>query len=89
MAAIPLQSVYNNKVQTSTKVLPFRAHNGWNPCMGFKIRKKRKFERAEEFAKRIKEMHNKAKVALRKSQEEMRKYANRKTSKPEKYRVSD
>jgi len=42
--------------------------------MGFKLRKKEKFERVEEFAKRIKKTHREAEVALRKSQKEMRKY---------------
>jgi len=41
-----------NKVQTSTKVSPFKANNGRDPCMGFKMRKKGKFEKAEEFATR-------------------------------------
>ena len=80
---------YNNKVQTSTKVLLFKANNGQNPCMQFEMRKKRKFKRAEEFAKRIKEVHKEAEAVLRKSQEEMRKYANRKKSKPEEYGVGD
>ena len=53
------------------------------------MRKKGKFERAEEFVKRIKEVHKKAEVALRKSQEEIRKYINRKRNKLEKYRVGD
>jgi len=57
--------------------------------MGFKIRKKGKFEKAEEFATRIKEVHEEAKVALKKSQEEMKRYANRKRSKVEEYRVGD
>jgi len=39
--------------------------------MGFKMRKKGKFEKAEEFATRIKEVHEKAEVVLKKSQEEM------------------
>ena len=64
---------YNNKVQTSTKVSPFRANNKQDPCMGFEMRKKGKFEKVEEFATRMKEMHEKAKVALKKSQEEMKK----------------
>jgi len=71
---------YNNKVQTSTKVSPFRANNGRDLCMGFEIRKKGKFEKAEEFAIRIKEVHEEPEMALKKSQEEMRKYANRKRS---------
>ena len=53
------------------------------------MRKKGKFERAEEFVKRIKEVHKKAETALRKSQEEIRKYINRKRNKLEKYRVGD
>ena len=56
---------------------------------GFKIRKKGKFKKAEEFATRIKEVHEEAKVALKKSQEEMKRYANRKRSKVEEYRVGD
>jgi len=57
--------------------------------MGFEMRKKEKFERAEEFAKRIKKVYEEAEAALRKSQEKMKKYTNRKKSKPEEYRVDD
>jgi len=57
--------------------------------MGFKMRKKGKFEKAEEFATRIKEVHEEAEAALKKSQEEMKRYANRKRSKVEEYRVGD
>jgi len=57
--------------------------------MDSEIRKKGKFERAEEFAKRMKEIHKKTEAALRKSQEEIRKYADRKRSKPKEYRVDD
>ena len=80
---------YNNKVHLSTKTLPFKANYGQNPRMGFEIRKKGKFERVEEFAKRMKEVHEEVEAVLRKSQEEIRKYANRKRSKPEEYRVGD
>jgi len=76
---------YNNKVQTSTKVSLFRANNGWDPHIGFEMRKKGKFEKAEEFAKRIKKVHEEAEVVLRKSQKEMKKYANRKRDKAEEY----
>jgi len=51
----------------SIKVLPFKANNKWNPHMEFEIRKKKKFEKAEEFAKRIKEVYEEAEAALRKS----------------------
>jgi len=80
---------YNNKVQTSTKVSPFKANNKQNPCIGFEIRKKGKFEKAEEFVMKMKEVHKKAEAALKKSQEEMRKYADRKRSETEEYRVGD
>ena len=81
--------VYNNKVQTSTKVSLFKANNRQDPCIEFKIRKKRKFERAKKFAKKIKEIYKKAEAVLRKSQEEIKKYANKKRSKPKEYKVGD
>jgi len=86
---VTAEFAYNNKVQTSTKVLLFRANNRWDPHMGFELRKKGRFERAEEFATRIKEVHEEAEAALKKSQEEIRKYANRKKSEVEEYRVGD
>ena len=84
-----VEFAYNNKVQISTKVLLFKANNRWDLCMGFEMKKKRKFKRAEEFAKKIKEVYEETEVVLRKSQEAMRKYANRKRSEPEEYRVGD
>jgi len=72
-------------VQTSTKVSLFRANNGQDPCIGFEMRKKGKFERVEEFVTRIKEVHEEAEAALRKSQEEMKKYTNRKRNEVEEY----
>jgi len=41
--------VYNNKVYSETKVLPFQANSKQNPRMGFEIRKKGKFESTERF----------------------------------------
>ena len=76
-------------MQTSTKVLLFKANNGQDPCMGFEMRKKGKFERAEEFMKRIKEVYKEVEAVLRKNQKEMRKYADRKRSEPKEYRVGD
>jgi len=56
---------------------------------GFEMRKKGKFKKAEEFATRIKKVHEKAEAALKKSQEEIRKYADRKRSEAEEYRIGD
>jgi len=47
---------YNNKVQTSTKVSPFKANSGQDPRMGFELRKKGKFEEANKFAERMQEI---------------------------------
>jgi len=80
---------YNNKVNTSTKVLPFRANSGRDPRMGFELRKKRKNEGVEAFAKRMKEVQEEAQAALKRSQEETKKYADRRRSKAEEYRVGD
>ena len=73
-----VEFVYNNKVQTSTRVSLFKVNSGQELHMGFEIKKKRKFKRAKEFAKRIKEVYKKVEVVLKKSQKEIRKYADRK-----------
>ena len=57
--------------------------------MGFDIRKKRKNEKAEEFVREMKERHEEARVALVKSQEEMKKQADKNRKETEKYRVED
>jgi len=80
---------YNNKVNTPTKVSLFRANSGRDPRMGFKLRKKGKNEGAEAFAKRMKEVQKEAQAALRKSQKEIKKYADRKRSEAEEYQVGD
>jgi len=56
--------VYNNKVHTGTKVLLFKANQGQDPWMGFELRKKGKYERAEKFAERISKVQEDAKVVL-------------------------
>jgi len=57
--------------------------------MEFEMRKKGKFEKVKEFAMRMKEVYEEVEAALKKSQEEMRKYANKKRSKVEEYKVGD
>jgi len=65
------------------------ANNGQNPKMGFKIRKKGKVMRAEEFTAKIKEIQEEAQVALRKAQEEMKKQADQHRGEVEEYKVGD
>ena len=44
----------------------FKANNGQNPRIGFKLRKKRKYERATKFAEEMKKVQKEAKAALAK-----------------------
>ena len=67
----------NNKVHTATKVLPFMANYGKELRMEGDIRKKGKVESAMEFVKKMKKVQEEAGAALRKTQEEMKRYADR------------
>ena len=57
--------------------------------MGFEIRKKGKYEGAEKFVAKMKEIQKETKVALRKAQEEMKKYADKKRVEVNEYKVGD
>jgi len=80
---------FNNKVHTATKSSPFQVNYGRELRMGFDIRKKGKNEKAKEFAREMKERYEKARVALVKSQEEMKRQADRSRKEAEEYRVGD
>ena len=47
-------------------VLPFEANNSQNPRMGSELRKKRRYEGAEKFVKKMKEVQKETKAALAK-----------------------
>jgi len=81
--------VYNNKMYSSTKTSPFKANYRQNPRMGFKGRKKEKYEEAEKFVKKMKEIQEEAKAALGKAQEEIKKYADRKQAEVDDHKVED
>ena len=80
---------FNNKVHITIKSSLFQINYGREPRMGFDIRKKEKNEKAEKFAREIKERHEEARVVLVKSQEEMKRQADRSRKETEKYRVGD
>ena len=80
---------YNNKVHSSTQTSPFKANYGQDPRMGFEGRKKGKYVGAEKFMEKMKEIQEEAKAALKKVQEDMRKYADRKRSDVDEYKVGD
>jgi len=76
-------------MNTSTKVLLFRANSGRDPRMGFEMRRKEKLKGAREFMERIKKMQEEAQAALKKAQEEIKKQVNRRKEKAEEYKEGD
>ena len=79
----------NNKAHTATKVSLFMANYGRELRMGGDIRKKGKVESATEFVERMKKVHEEAGAALKRTQEEMKKYANHNRKEPEKWEKGD
>jgi len=69
--------VVNNKFHTATKVLPFITNYERELRMGGDIRKRGKVEKATEFVKRIKKVHEEAETALKKAQKNMKRQADR------------
>ena len=80
---------YNNKAHSSTKTLPFKANYRQDPRIGFKVIKKGKYEGAGKFVTKMKEIQKKAKTALGKAQEEMKKYTDRRREEVNEYKVGD
>ena len=66
----------NNKVHTAIKVSPFIANYEKELRMGGDIRKKGKVESVMEFVERMKKVHEEAGAALKKTQEEMKRYVD-------------
>jgi len=79
----------NNKVHVATKISPFMANYGKELRIGGDIRKKGKMESATEFAERMKKVQEEAEAVLRKTQEEMKKYADRGRKETEEWRKGD
>jgi len=79
----------NNKIHMATKISPFMANYGKEMRMGGDIRKKGRVESATEFVERMKKVHKEAEAALRKTQEEMKRYADRGRKKTEVWKKGD
>ena len=62
----------NNKVHTTTKILPFMANYGRELRMRGNIRKKEKVESAAEFVERMKKVHEKVGAVLKKAQKDIK-----------------
>ena len=69
--------------------MSFKANYGQDPRIGFKGRKKRKYEGAEKFVEKMKEIQEEAKAVLSKAQEEIKKYTDRKRAEVNNYKVGD
>ena len=82
--------VVNNKIHTATKVSSlFMANYRRELRMGGDIRKKRKVESATEFTERMKKVHEEAGAALKKAQEEMKRYADQSRKETEEWKKED
>ena len=68
--------VVNNKIHMATKVLPFMVNYEIELRIEGDIRKKEKVESVMEFVERMKKVHEEAEAALKKMQEEMKRYAD-------------
>jgi len=79
----------NNKVHMATKVLPFMVNYGREMRMGGDIRRKEKVKSVTKFVKRMKKVHEEAEVTLRKTQEEMKRYADRGRKETEEWKKED
>ena len=79
----------NNKVHTATKVSPFMTNYGKELRIGGDIRRKRKVESVTEFMERMKKVHEEAGAALKKMQEEMKRYADRGRKETERWKKGD
>ena len=79
----------NNKVHMATKVSPFMANYGKELRMVGDIRRKWKVESVTVFVERLKKVQEEAEAALRKMQEEMKRYMDRGRKKTEVWRKGD
>jgi len=80
---------YNNKVHSSTRMSPFKANYGQDLRIGFEERKKEKYEGAERFVIKMKEIQEEMKAVLEKAQEEMKKYVDKKRAEVDDYKLGD
>jgi len=62
----------------ATKISPFKANYGQDPRMGFERRRKGKYKVVGKFVERIWKIQEEAKAVLKKTQDEIKKFVNRK-----------
>ena len=86
---ITAKFIFNNKIYTIMKSLPFKINYKIESRISFEIRKKRKNVKAEKLIKKMKEIYKKVKTALKKLQKETKRYADRNRKKTVEYKVED
>ena len=74
---VSVEFAINNKVYSVTKISLFIANYGRELKMRIDIRRKRKIEKAMEFAEKMKKMQEQAGAVLKKAQEEMKQQADK------------
>ena len=80
---------YNNKFQSSTRVSPFYANYGYNPHMGFELRRNVKVQAVEDFVQWMKNVQAEVEVALHKARDDMKCYADRSCADAPQYQIGD
>ena len=79
----------NNKTHTAIKMSPFMANYGKEMRMGGDIRRKGKVESVMEFVQRMKKVQEEAEAALKKTQEDMKRYTDRERKETEEWKKGD
>ena len=81
--------IVNNKVYSAMKMSPFIVNYSGELRMGGDIRKSGKVEKAMEFVERIKKVQEEAVVALKKTQEDMKRQVDRGRKEMEEWKKED
>ena len=79
----------SNKAYSTTKVSLFIANYGREMIMEVDLRRKEKMEKATEFAERMKKVQKEAGAALMRTQEEMKRQADRGRKEIEEWKIGD
>ena len=79
----------NNNVHSTTKVSPFMANYGRELRMGGDIRRKGKVEKTTEFVEKLKRVQKEARTALKKTQEEIKRYTDRNRKETKEWKKGD
>ena len=79
----------NNKIRIVTKVSPFMTNYERELRMGEDIRKRGKVESTMEFVERMKKVHEEAEAVLKKTQEDIKRQANKRRKKTKDWKKGD